>query len=127
MIQSNLVNTDTEGDIESVHIKRIEFRENVGAFFPQGQNKLPVITMSLMCLYKAGARKVRFDCTSCMPFWLASLGSRGSGRRGGMVLPYISHVDLCRHKGYGFWAVLVGIRVWYRLSHFGLESSMVFD
>ena len=40
-------NTDTEGDIESVRIKRVEFRENVSAFFPQGQSKLSVI----MCLY----------------------------------------------------------------------------
>ena len=47
MILSNLVNTDTEGDIESVRINRVEFRENVGAFFPQGQNKLSVIMMSL--------------------------------------------------------------------------------
>ena len=47
MIQSNLVNTDTEGDIESVRVNRVEFRENVGAFFPQGQNKLSVIMMSL--------------------------------------------------------------------------------
>ena len=47
MIQSNLVNTYTEGDIESVRVNRVEFRENVGAFFPQGQNKLSVIMMSL--------------------------------------------------------------------------------
>ena len=47
MIRSNLVNTDTEGDIESVRVNRVEFRENVGAFFPQGQNKLSVIMMSL--------------------------------------------------------------------------------
>ena len=47
MIQSNLVDTDTEGDIESVRVNRVEFRENVGAFFLQGQNKLSVIMMSL--------------------------------------------------------------------------------
>ena len=47
MIQSNPVNTDTEGDIESVRVDRVEFTENVGAFFPQGQNKLSVIMMSL--------------------------------------------------------------------------------
>ena len=35
-----LVSADTEGAIESVRIKRIEFRENVRAFFPQGQTKL---------------------------------------------------------------------------------------
>ena len=43
MIQLNLVNTETEGPIESVHIKRIEFRENVWAFFSQGQSKLSLI------------------------------------------------------------------------------------
>ena len=81
MIQSNLVNTDTEGDIESVRVNRVEFRENVGAFFPQGQNKLSVI---MMCLYKAGARKARFDCTSFVPFWLAR-GRWGGG--GGLYSP----------------------------------------
>ena len=40
MLQSNPVNTDTEGAMESVRIKRVEFRENVRAFFPQGQSKL---------------------------------------------------------------------------------------
>ena len=44
MIQLNLVNTDTEGPIESVRIKRVEFRENVKAFFPQGQSKLSATT-----------------------------------------------------------------------------------
>ena len=41
---------DTEGTIESVHIKRVEFRENVRAFFPQGQSKL------------SGVRKAGIDC-----------------------------------------------------------------
>ena len=36
-IQSNPVNMDTEGVIEKVHIKLVEIRENVRAFFPQGQ------------------------------------------------------------------------------------------
>ena len=36
-IQSNSVNMDTEGVIEKVHIKLVEIRENVRAFFPQGQ------------------------------------------------------------------------------------------
>ena len=44
-IQSNPVNTDNKDAIESVHIKRVEFREIVGGFFPQGQSKLS-ITMS---------------------------------------------------------------------------------
>ena len=30
--------------MESVRIKRVEFRENVRAFFPQGQVELSVIT-----------------------------------------------------------------------------------
>ena len=34
-------------------------------------------------------------------------------RRGGGVLPFISHIDMCRHKGYGFCAVLVRNRVWF--------------
>ena len=36
-------NTDTEGTIESVRTKRVEFRENARVFFPQGQSKLSVI------------------------------------------------------------------------------------
>ena len=43
-IQSNSVITDTEGAMESVHIKRVEFRENVRVFFQRGQSKLSVIT-----------------------------------------------------------------------------------
>ena len=43
-VQSHPVNTDTEEAILGVRIKRVEFRENVGAFFPQGQSKLSVIT-----------------------------------------------------------------------------------
>ena len=35
-VQSNPVNTDTEEAILGVRIKRVELRENVGAFFPQG-------------------------------------------------------------------------------------------
>ena len=47
--QSEPVNTDTEGVIENVRIngavsiKRVEFRENERAFFPQGQSKLSII------------------------------------------------------------------------------------
>ena len=36
-IQSNPVNMDTEGVREKVHINLVEIRENVRAFFPQGQ------------------------------------------------------------------------------------------
>ena len=48
-IQSNPVNKDTERAIESVPVKRdvriklVEFKENVRAFFSQGQSKLSVI------------------------------------------------------------------------------------
>ena len=48
-IQSNTVNTDTEKAIEGVavkrgvSIKRVEFRENVRAFFPQVRSKLSVV------------------------------------------------------------------------------------
>ena len=53
-LQSNSVNMDTEGAIESVRIKLVEFRENaVGAFFPQGQGKLAVI----MSLYMANLER----------------------------------------------------------------------
>ena len=45
--------------MESVRIKQVEFRENVRAFFPQGQSKLSVI---MRCPYKAGVNKVGFDC-----------------------------------------------------------------
>ena len=47
--------------MESVRIKRVEFRENVRAFFPQGQSKLSVI---MRCRYKAGVNKVGFDLLS---------------------------------------------------------------
>ena len=47
-VQSNPVYMDTEGSIESVHIKGVEFRENIRAFFPQGQRELSVI---MKCLY----------------------------------------------------------------------------
>ena len=42
IIQLNPVNTDTKGTIESVP-KRVQFRENLRAFFLQGQSKLSVI------------------------------------------------------------------------------------
>ena len=47
MVELNPVNTDTKGAIESdrgVRIKRVEFRENVWAYVPQGQGKLSVLT-----------------------------------------------------------------------------------
>ena len=64
-VQSNSVNTDTEGTMEKgpykrgVRIKPVEFRENIRAFFPQGQSKLSI---KMRCLYYAGVRrKARFD------------------------------------------------------------------
>ena len=62
MIQLNLVNTDTEGPIESVRIKRVEFRENVKAFFPQGQSKLSVI---MRCLYSTIHRINHYPTDKC--------------------------------------------------------------
>ena len=54
-IQSNPVNTETEGAIQGAHVNRvsvlIEFRENVRAFFTQGQSKL--CAPLLRCLYYA--------------------------------------------------------------------------
>ena len=36
------VNTETE-EVKCPYSERVEFRENVGVLFSQGQNKLPVI------------------------------------------------------------------------------------
>ena len=47
-------------------------------------------------------------------------------RSGGAGVPYISHIGMCRPKGYSFWTFLVWERV-YTLPHFGLESYMVFE
>ena len=47
MVQSNPVNTDTKGAIESVRgtrFNRVEFRESGRAYVPQGQGKLAVLT-----------------------------------------------------------------------------------
>ena len=43
-LQPNHFNTDSKGAIKSVRIKRVEFRENIRAFVPQGQEKLSAIT-----------------------------------------------------------------------------------
>ena len=52
-MQTNVVITDTMGAIENVRIKRVElFRENAGAFFPQGQSKLFAVIMG--CSYLNG-------------------------------------------------------------------------
>ena len=59
-LQSNSVNTDTEGAIESVHINGVSLlsglnlKKNVRTFLPQRQSKLSVI---MMCAYKAGVCK----------------------------------------------------------------------
>ena len=39
--------TDAEEATESVRIERVEFRETLRVFFPQGQSKLSVIMRSL--------------------------------------------------------------------------------
>ena len=52
-------NTDTEGATESFRIEWVKFRENVRAFFPQGQRKLSVIKS---CPCKRGVRKAGFNC-----------------------------------------------------------------
>ena len=49
-VQSNPVNTDTEEAILGVRIKWVEFRENVKAFFPQGQSKLCVKTIKRLSI-----------------------------------------------------------------------------
>ena len=45
------------------HIKRVEFKENVRVFFPQGQSKLSII-MSFP--YYAGVRKAGFNRICCV-------------------------------------------------------------
>jgi len=54
------VNTDTEGAIESVRIKRVELRVNIRAFFTRGQSKLSVIMRfpyMVVCLMIFGAKR----------------------------------------------------------------------
>ena len=67
-VQSNTVNMEIEGVIESFHIKRVEFGENVRAFFPQGQSKLSVI-MRCQLAYWAGVRRAGFDCNLPIIGW----------------------------------------------------------
>ena len=50
----------------------------------------------------------------------------GVRREGGGVLPYISHIGMCRPKGYGFWGLL-GLKTDIHFAHLGLDSSMVFE
>ena len=47
--------------IKGVRIKRVEFKENVRAFLPQGQSKLSV---TIRRPYKASVRIEGFDCNS---------------------------------------------------------------
>ena len=47
-VQSNPVNSDTEGVIESDRVKRVEFRGNVSAFFTRRKGK---ISVTMRCLY----------------------------------------------------------------------------
>ena len=57
---STLLKQILRGAIESVHIKWVEFIENLRAFFPQGQRKLSVI---IRCPKWVSVCKVGFDCT----------------------------------------------------------------
>ena len=46
LVQANPVNTDTEGAMKSGRVDKVyvlSIKENVRAFFPQGQSKLSVI------------------------------------------------------------------------------------
>lgn len=52
-ILSNAINTDTKGALESVCIKRVEFKENVRTLFPHRQSNLSE---------NKGVRKAGFDC-----------------------------------------------------------------
>ena len=70
-LQSNSVNTDTEGAIESVHINGVSLlsglnlKKNARTFLPQRQSKLSVI---MMCPYKA-----RFECSKvCQAYFVVS-------------------------------------------------------
>ena len=44
---------------------------------------------------------------------LVSHSEKNPGRRGEAVLPHITHIGMCRPKGYGFGAVLVWKQVWF--------------
>ena len=59
-VQSNAVNTETEGAIESACIKQVEFREYGRIFFPHRQRKLSVI---MRCPYQAAVHNAGSDCT----------------------------------------------------------------
>ena len=59
-VQSNPLNSDTEGVIESVRVKQVEFRGNVSDFFTWRKGK---ISVTIRCPYEVGVRKAGFDCT----------------------------------------------------------------
>ena len=65
-VQSNLVNTDTEGAIESVHVHRVStlsglnLEKKCKGIFPRGQSKLCV---NMWCPYQAGVPKAGLDCS----------------------------------------------------------------
>ena len=40
------------------------------------------------------------------------------------LLSYVSHIGICRPKGYCLWAVLV---VWKHFKYFGMKYCMVFE
>lgn len=75
---STLLKQILRGTIESVHIKWVEFIENLRAFFPQGQRKLSVI---IRCPKWVSVCKVGFDCTVGQAFLTLGIWvGRGGGR-----------------------------------------------
>ena len=46
--------------------------------------------------------------------------------RGGGALPYLSHMSMCRPKGYCFFDVF-GLTTGIDFAHFGLESGLNFE
>ena len=45
---------------------------------------------------------------------------------GGRALPYLSHMSMCRPKGYGFCDVF-GLKTGIDFAHFSLESGLNFE
>ena len=53
--------------------------------------------------------------------------ARGEGGGGGVVLRYLSHIDICRPRGYGLFCGPFWSEMGIHFAHFGLESGMVFE
>ena len=82
--------------------------------------------------HKKNNKYFQIQHKACVGLWFATNLSRSQnlspvwGGRGGGVLPYISHIGMCRPKGYGFWGLL-GLKTDIHFTHLGLDSSMVFE